>query len=423
MINALTDWLLPYQLDWLLSDAPRELCRKSRRTGMTLTQSLKMVLRSAEGTDQNVVSLREDSSKLVLRDCDFWIDWLSEHGLTDRRDWDLQVTKVTNRSTGATITALPAVPRLLRGRKGDVFIDEAAWIPDLDKMLDAAKPLQMWGGRISLVSSVFPVPSLYSILSEDPGWSVLTVDIHRAVSEGLYRRICEVAGTPPPSPTDEQNWIDHLIQDAGSAALHEYLCQESQGDSSWITANTKLNPIPIVRVDDPGMVGTLGGLAVTDQAHSIGVDVGGSGTITSIAIANHDQILALIETTNLKQPEIATLLQGLINPFTRKVAIDTNGIGLGLFDALSGGYRDRLVSEPNSSKWFRSQCLSYLNAIYSGSFAGIADQTFLADHRGAIVSKGLVSLARVGDRHCDTVPACAMAYQHRPESTGDIWFM
>ena len=124
-------WLLPYQRQWLRMNLPLEICRKSRRTGMTLTHCLKMLIRASMGTDQNVLSTKLDSSKLVLEDCAGWIDRLADRGLTDPGEWEVQVTTIRNVWSGATIYALPATVTALRGRKGDVLIDEAAWVPNL----------------------------------------------------------------------------------------------------------------------------------------------------------------------------------------------------------------------------------------------------------------------------------------------------
>ena len=226
---------------------------------------------------------------------------------------------------------------------------------------------------------------------------------------------------PAPSAQDEQDWIAGLLADAGTSASHEYLCQEGQELNGWITEHSKLLDIPVIQVGKGVGLGNW----QFDQPHSIGVDVGGTGSITSIAIAGHDGLIGMLELTGLKQTEMVPLITGLINSYTVAVAIDTNGLGQGLYDQLSEKVdRSLLISQPNNSTWFRTHCLNYLNAVYSGAFSVISDPVFLADHRGASVTKGTVNLARVGDRHCDTVPSSAMAYQHKPtEKTRDIWMM
>jgi hypothetical protein len=383
---------------------------------MTLTHCLKMLIRCASGTDQNILSVKLESSKLVLDDCANWIDWLSADGVIDRSEWEIQATRITYLPNRCTILALPATPTALRGKKGDTLIDEAAWVPNLGAVLDSAKPLAIWGGKISLISSVFPVPNLFTELSSSGDWDVLEVPLDRAVDLGLYKRIRSVAGLPEPTDQESQSWIAGLVADAGRSADHEYFCRESSSGGSWITEDTELRDLPIIYPKH-----SIAKSWITEY-HSIGVDVGGSGTITAIVAASSSGIVGVWELLGWNQIQVADLIQNLITEYTTDIAIDTNGIGLGLADILENrGIRIRRT--PNRSEWFRSTCLAYLTDLSAGRFAGIRDPSFLQDHASAEITKGSVSLRKVGDRHCELVTATAMAYQFKPNTdpVDSIW--
>lgn len=397
-------------------DSPLEICRKSRRTGMTLTHCLKMLIRASMGTDQNVLSTKLDSSKLVLEDCAGWIDRLADQGLVDPGEWEIQVTTIRNVWSGATIYALPATVTALRGRKGDVLIDEAAWVPNLREVIASAKPLAMWGGKLSLISSVFPSPNYFTSLCRSGEWDLLEIPLASAVDQGLYHRICEETGRPEPTDQDCQAWIDDLIRSAGASADHEYNCLESTDGGVWIGVDSRLRDIPVIHLDQGSWHGQI---TQVSGAHSIGVDVGGSGTVTAIVTADSQGICAAWELIGWNQTKVAELIKSIVTDETVAIAVDTNGIGLGLADILeSEGVQ--IKRTPNRAEWFRSTCLQYLTAILTGTFWGISDQQFLIDHAGADVNKGSVNLRHSGDRHCELVPASAMAWQYRPSSNRDL---
>jgi hypothetical protein len=392
---------------------------------MTLTHCLKMLIRASMGTDQNVLSTKLESSKLVLEDCAGWIDRLADQGLVDPGEWEIQVTTIRNVWSGATIYALPATVTALRGRKGDVLIDEAAWVPNLREVIASAKPLAMWGGKLSLISSVFPVPNYFTSLCRSGEWDLLEIPLRGAVAQGLYHRICQETGQPEPTPEQCDEWVDDLIRTAGTSADHEYNCLESTDGGNWVGADSRLRDIPVIQLDQGVWRDQV---TPVSGEHSIGVDVGGSGTVTALVAADSQGVCAAWELIGWNQTIVADLIEYLANDDTTAIAIDTNGIGLGLADILEArGVSIRRT--PNQSGWFRSTCLQYLTAILTGAFWGISDQQFMVDHSGAEVTKGSVSLRKSGDRHCELVPASAMAWQYRPgsgDSAGlsiwvDIW--
>jgi phage FluMu gp28-like protein len=414
--------LLPYQYDLVFNQSDRLIVRKSRRTGYTWAQALRMVLLAANGRHQNIISMRFDASKLVLEDCVYWIEFLSGYGLTSIKSWQIQKHTIRHNESGATIAALPCVPRLVRGRKGDVFIDEAAHLPLLPDILDAARPLQLWGGRVTMVSSPF-LPGLFTDLESKSGWDCTRIDIYEAVRQGLHRRICFESGLPEPTPEDSQQWIQSLLADAGSSANQEYLCADvSDVGGDWITPNSTLSPVQVTAPSlDDGYRHRL------DQPHSIGVDVGVADHPTVVSWVGGEGVLQCVEFRGAKIPQIASFLMTTHTHQTTAIAIDTNGIGRGLADSLSDQLGTLIKYVPNTSQWFSSECMRFLGRVWDGS-ASIPDHpSVLGDIQHTTLQSGkLVLLPRStpnGKRHCDSIPSLAMAYQFQPSNDGvhSVW--
>ena len=56
-------------------------------------------------------------------------------------------------ASGFQVCALSSRPANIRGLQGHVVIDEAAFHPDVQGVLDAAAALLIWGGQITVISS------------------------------------------------------------------------------------------------------------------------------------------------------------------------------------------------------------------------------------------------------------------------------
>lgn len=422
LLGFLKERLIGYQLDLVRCPSNKVVFRKSRRTGATWSQSLRMVLACTDGRHQNIISYRYDASKLVIEDCAYWIRELAGNGLADISEWEIQKGVIHNSRSGASITALPCTPRVVRGRKGDTFIDEAAWIPNLSELMDAARPLQMWGGKMTLVSSPF-MPGLFTDLCNNPDWHNLNIDIHEAVRQGLYDVICRESGDPTPTDTDKQHWVEELLRDAGKSAPQEYLCQDvSVQSGGWVTADTKFVDVPVLLPDSPHCYGWA-----QTVPHSIGVDVGVADHPTVIATVGPDGLLSLIEVREWKLPRIADLLGTLINDSTTSLAIDSNGVGRGLADTMADLYPSITKHTPNTSQWLSSHCINFLGQVWRGTVPISGDLRVRLDLSNTGMRKGQIHFqpykTEEGLRHCDSIPAMAMAYQYQPERGGvhGVW--
>ncbi|WP_287916048.1 hypothetical protein [Comamonas sp.] len=107
-------------------------------------------------------------------------------------------------SSGFQVCALSSRPANIRGLQGHVVIDEAAFHPDVQGVLDAATALLIWGGQITVISSHNGKNNAFAAFCRDieagrygDDATVYTVTFDDAVANGLYERVCWMKGETP----------------------------------------------------------------------------------------------------------------------------------------------------------------------------------------------------------------------------------
>lgn len=172
-------------------------------------------------------------------------------------DNQIQAFRVTFRH--GRVTALPSRPRSLRGMQGLVILDEAAFHDDLDELLKAALALTIWGGKVLIISTHDGEDNAFNQLIQDcragrKPYTVLRCDFDRAISEGLYKRVCERTGKEW-SEEAEATWRDEIIEFYGDGADEELFCIPSKSGGSYLVRTVIeacMDPaIPVVRWEPP----------------------------------------------------------------------------------------------------------------------------------------------------------------------------
>ncbi|MFN3437805.1 MAG: hypothetical protein ACK41V_08945 [Acidovorax sp.] len=107
-------------------------------------------------------------------------------------------------ASGHQICALSSRPANIRGLQGDVVIDEAAFHPDVQGVIDASTALLIWGGSITVISSHNGRKNPFAQFCKDieaglygTDAAVYTVKFDDAVANGLYERVCWMKGEKP----------------------------------------------------------------------------------------------------------------------------------------------------------------------------------------------------------------------------------
>ena len=202
---------LPYQKEWLEDKSPLKIIEKNRRCGISWTDASDAVLDAAPAhgwSNTYYMSFNKDNCRQYIEDAGEWAKKLGyavseieekEEPLLDDPDKNITTYRITF-SSGAEIMGLPGVSRSLRSKQGNVVIDEAAFFDDLESVLQAAKALVIWGGRIRIISTHNGDDNPFNILIKDirsgkeTEWSLHRITFRESIEQGLFKRICLTQG-------------------------------------------------------------------------------------------------------------------------------------------------------------------------------------------------------------------------------------
>jgi phage FluMu gp28-like protein len=241
--------LLPYQQKWFSDRSPVKIAEKSRRTGFTWTTAGEWADDAARGkADGWYVGYTEEQGEEFIRDVATWARLM--HGVAvehcesviedvDPDTGESQSIKVfrVDFANGKRVTALNSKPRNLRGKQGNICLDEAAFHDDVPGLLKAAGATRMWGGRIAIISTHNGVENEFNKLLESVRAGKLRYSIHRvtiddALADGLCRRICQKTGVRW-TPKREAAWRQEQFDLYGDGSEEELLCVPSKGGIAY----------------------------------------------------------------------------------------------------------------------------------------------------------------------------------------------
>ncbi|MGF2682236.1 hypothetical protein ACQUFR_05205 [Acinetobacter johnsonii] len=242
--------LMKHQVEWLKIKTDIKACPKGRRTGITFAESFDAVFTAAASKEAGGMSVyyigdtKEKGlefigycakfSRVIAEAQGQGISQIEEFLFEDQSDKGetRQITAYRVRySSGFQIVALSSRPENIRGLQGKVVIDEAAFHPNVQGVMEAATALLIWGGRISVISShngknnpfnQFVKDIENGVFGEDAAVHVVTFD--DAVANGLYERVCFMQGKEA-TIEGKKKWYTKIRKAYGSrkAAMREEL--------------------------------------------------------------------------------------------------------------------------------------------------------------------------------------------------------
>lgn len=242
--------LMKHQVEWLKIQTDIKACPKGRRTGITFAESFDAVLTAAASKEARGMSVfyigdtKEKGlefigycakfSRVIAEAQGQGISQIEEFLFEDQNDKGetRQITAYRVRySSGFQIVALSSRPENIRGLQGKVIIDEAAFHPNVQGVIEAATALLIWGGRISVISSHNGKSNPFNqfvneinagTFGEDA--KTLTITFDDAVANGLYERVCFMQGKEATLEGKKQ-WYSKIRKAYGSrkAAMREEL--------------------------------------------------------------------------------------------------------------------------------------------------------------------------------------------------------
>jgi phage FluMu gp28-like protein len=252
------DLLLGYQqrtVDLLFAGTALLVIEKSRRIGLTWGVAAFAALKaasaaSAGGSNVWYMGYDKDMTLEFIEVCAMWCrafglvagDLEEEEVLyTDDNGKEHGVKAFSIRlASGFRITALPSVPRALRGKQGVVIIDEAAFHKNVDEVIKSAMALLIWCGQVVVISTHDGVANPFNQLLDEiragkRKGTPLKITFQDAMDAGLYERVALVAKTKGTALPDKATWEADIRAAYGDDAAEELDCIPAKGAGCLIS--------------------------------------------------------------------------------------------------------------------------------------------------------------------------------------------
>lgn len=471
-LRALPDVFLGYQQQLMASVSHHAVTvvEKSRRTGYSWAAAAIAALSAASRAEAGGMSaFYMGYEKEMTREFIGYVaDWAREFQLAaaameemvwpdpDKPEATIAVFRIRFAS-GFEVVALPSVPRALRGKQGLVILDEAAFMDDLDAVLDAAMALLMWGGKVVVISTHFGEANTFNTLVNDirgrrMPYNLLRCTLDDALADGLYRRIC-LRTRQEWTAEGEAEWRAALVARYRSAADQELFCIPSPLTGTWLPGpllKARMVPgIPVLRWEPPRPLASHGPfvtwpeplraaevqawleehvaplLARLDPAtpHALGQDFARKLDLSVMWPLSIEQGLQrrtpfVVELRNMpfaQQHQVLTFICDRL-PRLRAIALDAGGNGMAHAEAAADRYGSRVLQVMMTEPWYREHMPPLKTALEDDMLTLPQDRDIETDFRLVKLVRGVPRvLERTrdedGQRHGDAAIAAALAWR------------
>lgn len=470
--------LLPYQQRWVQDQSQLKVGEKSRRIGLTWAEAADNVLNAAKerragGRNSYYIGYNMDMAIEYIEACAMWARVLSaavsgieegEEVFKQGNDEKAIKTYTIRFASGFRIVALSSRPANLRGKQGDVIIDEAAFHGQLDELVKAALALLIWGDRVRIISThdgdQNPFNELITeIRSGKRKGSVHRITFGEAVLEGLFRRVCLRKGADWTQAAQDA-WVADVYKFYGDAAQEELDVIPSQGTGAWLSSSlieARMVAAPVLRYNCPPgferrpdadrhqdvqawldfeVKPLLDALDPALQSY-FGQDFGRSGDLSVMVPAQIQQNLTrsapfILELRNMPHREQEQVAKFVISrlPLFGKGALDARGNGNALAEFLAQHFGwNRIELVMFSEGWYREHMPPLKRAFEDGEIAIPRDKDILQDLRAVKVVKGVARVPEGrstgrdgGQRHGDAAIAIALMHYASRNPAAEIDF-
>ncbi|GAN97572.1 Mu-like prophage FluMu protein gp28 [Komagataeibacter europaeus NBRC 3261] len=473
-MNDLSDPLLPYQKRVIEAVGVNDVVviEKSRRIGISWVLSWLAVMtagagKSAGGMDVFYMGYEKDMTRQFIEDCATHAEILNfgakEVGETlfhdpDRPDADIKVFRIDFES-GYEILSLPSVPRAFRSKQGLVILDEAAFVDDLEAMIDAAMALLIWGGKVVILSThngdTNPFNQLIhdvragKYIDEVTGENLvhlMRITFNEAEAEGLFHKICQRKGEVWTQDAEDA-WRRRILKQFGSRADQELHVIPSPSTGAFIPriliearsqddieiarweCDAKFTMLPehIRRAECEDFCRNVLAplLAVLDPTcpHAFGEDFARSGDLTVLwflaILSNQVRRTAFVtELRNVPFEQQKQILWFILDrlPRFRSGAMDSTGNGQWLGEVTRQQYGERVQCIHLSEGWYRENMPPLKGAFEDEKLLIPNDRDTHDDIRALTLVRGVARVPEKrttgasGNRHGDAAVALALAY-------------
>lgn len=476
LADALPEVFLGYQQQLMASVSHHvvTVVEKSRRTGYSWAAAAIAALTAASKAEAGGMSaFYMGYEKEMTREFIGYVaDWAREFQLAaaameedvwpdpDKPEATIAVFRIRFAS-GFEVVALPSVPRALRGKQGLVILDEAAFMDDLEAVLDAAMALRIWGGKVVVISTHFGEANPFNALVNDirggrKPYHLLRCTLDDALADGLYRRICLRTGKAW-SAEAEAAWRADVI--AGyTAADQELFCIPSPLTGTWLPGPVikarQVPGIPVLRWEPPASPTAATGsaadgpfvtwpeplrkaevqawldehvaplLAQLDPRtpHAFGQDFARKLDLSVMWVLSVEQGLQrrtrlVLELRNMPFAQQQQVLNHICDrlPRLRAVALDAGGNGMAHAEAAADRYGSRVLQVMLTEPWYREHMPPLKTALEDDMLTLPQDRDIETDFRLVKLVRGVPRVVERtrddgGQRHGDAAIAAALAW-------------
>ena len=196
--------LLNCQLKYVWNDAKILGVEKGRQLGFTWVSAVRILRRifsSKVPQDHYWISRDEFTAKMFLQDVLQWIDYiniLQNHGKEFKKSIvdmsGVQTMKITF-DCGSSIFVMSSSVNAIAGKRGHIYIDEAALHKDFQQLFDIAKPATRWGFTLTFFSTHRSKQNYFFKLIEKikkgeiPEAEVLSITLVDALNDGYLNTL------------------------------------------------------------------------------------------------------------------------------------------------------------------------------------------------------------------------------------------
>ena len=244
-VDPIRELLYKSQQLWVADNSPLMIAEKGRQIGFSWCDSLKSVI-DAVINERNTyyTSFNKDTTENYIKYATLWAKQLNrvlkttyKTELINHKDTLVYRVRFSN---GRSITALAGNATNLRDKPASsIVIDEAAFRQDLPAIMDAALAALVWGGTVRVFSTHFGVDSDFNQLLQSANkrdFSVHSIPFRKAVSEGLFKRVCLRKGIEW-TVEKEINWVESIYRKYGDGSKQELDCIPSDNSTLNLFTN------------------------------------------------------------------------------------------------------------------------------------------------------------------------------------------
>ena len=439
--------LMRHQAEWIADDSTFKICPKGRRTGITWAEATDATLiaaaaRSAGGSNYFYIGDTKDKAREFIGYVAHFARIMAKELVTveefvfvdqkvDGSSQEISAFRIKFAS-GYRVEGLSSRPENIRGLQGVVCIDEAAFHRDVRQLLDAVTALLIWGGKIRIISSHNGVLNPFNELVQEALAGKLPATVHqvpfgKAVENGLYRRVCLIAGKEWTAEGEKQ-WESSIRQAYGirQAAMRQELdCIPADAQGAALTrvqieaCMALPGQVPIVRwvVDDSfkNLVKELRQAMALDwcrkellphlqklrqdRPHFYGQDFARSGDASDIIVGAQERTLSittelLVELRNVPFETQRDVLFYIVRmlPMFSGGAGDATGNGAYLAEVARQEFGERVLEVKFNPEWYRVNAVPYIEAFGDRTILLPRHEDVLRDHQALSYVNGIIKV-------------------------------